>query len=227
MIYDFYFTFSGQVPTDVPDTLGDLPRASSSSVDPAAASDPGAGDDVLGDMEEAAAAAATASTPKGKRKRASSRDEDDWVDEFKSTMAQHMSILEKILAEKEKRKPATKKDSFIAYVTEYLQAADGPEFERLKYGILQLMHYGPAASAPPAGPSGSQQYQPVGTPHYQPYYGQAGPSMWTSTSQHQQQPALPQATLHFTSPSKRISSKSLGKILESINNEYGGWSDDV
>ena len=234
MIYDFYFTFSGQVPTDVPDTLGDLPRASSSSVDPAAAADdPGAGDDVLGDIEQAAAVAATASTPKGKRKRPSStRDEDDWVDDFKATMAKHMSVLEKILAEK--RRPPTKKDPFINYVTEYLHAADGLEYERMKYGIMQLMHYGPAASTPPAGPSGSQQYQPGGTAHYQGYYGQAGPaapagpSMWTSTQPQQPPPppALPPpATGHFTSPSKRISHKSIGKLLESIQ-DYG-WSDDV
>ena len=257
------------MPTDVPDTLGELPRASStstqsSSVDPAAAADddvPGAGDDVLGDMEaEAAAAAATASTSttsKGKRKRSPSMDDYDWVDDFKATMAAHKSLLEKIL--EDKTKPATKKDSFIAYVAEYLQAAEGQEFERLQHGILHLMHYNSNTPAAPAvsatfapsavaGPSGVQ----TGTPHYQPYYGypsQPGPHMWPSLPQQvpstPQQPSLPQVpqqSLHTLQPPQttpqqqqqlntptkksRFSAESMGKIMESINNEFS-WGDDL
>ena len=241
------------MPTDVPDTLGELPRASStstqsSSVDPAAADDPGAGDDVLGNMEaEAAAAAATASTSttsKGKRKRGPSRDDDDWVDDFKATMAAHKSLLEKIL--EDKTKPATKKDSFIAYVAEYLQAAEGQEFERLQHGILHLMHYNSNTPAAPAvsgtyahsavaGPSGVQ----TGTPHYQPYYGypsQPGPHMWPSLPSTPQQQSLhtlqppqttPQQQQQVTTPKKsRFSAESMGKIMESINNEFS-WGDDL
>ena len=171
------------MPTDVPDTLGNLPRdpsfaGSSSSAASAAAAQTSQAQDqhdsgeasILEDMEVAAAAGQASSSRHSKRKTPATerQEEDAWMVDLRSTMRANQALLERLL--EEKSQPPSSREVFIRYVSDSLRSATEEEFrvmhDEIAATLMRRGHTGPSTSG--AGPVPSTAPQASTTSHVTP-----------------------------------------------------------
>ena len=159
------------MPTDVPDSLGNLPcdpsfAGSSSSAASAAGAQTSQAQDqhdsgeasILEDMEVAAAAEQASSRSRKRKTPDNARQEEDvWMVDLRSTMKANQSLLERLL--EERSQPLSRRDAFIRFVSECLRSAPEGEFQLIQPQIMDLLvrrgHPGPSTSGP--GPSTAPQ----------------------------------------------------------------------
>ena len=162
------------MPTDVPNTLGSLPRdASTSSAEAPVAALSSQPDDVGGDIDLAAlerdaardaTADRTAATRPRKQQKSDTSREEEWMARMMEYMDTNNKLLERIAEDKQ---PETPKSAFIEYLSKWLRAAPDHQFQELRTIILERIHFysrtssaPPAPSLPPTTPQPQQQYFP-------------------------------------------------------------------
>ena len=176
------------MPTDVPNTLGSLPRdASTSSAEAPVAALSSQPDDVGGDIDLAAferdaardaTADHTAATRPRKKKSDTSREE-EWMARMMEYMDTNNKLLERFAEDKQ---PETPKSAFIEYLSKWLRAAPDHQFQELRTIILERIHfYSRTSSAPPAPPPPAPPLPPT-TPQPQQQYFPFPGVQWPPTT---------------------------------------------
>ncbi|KAG0721674.1 hypothetical protein GWK47_045997 [Chionoecetes opilio] len=114
--------YKSSMPTDVPDTLVNLPRDPSPDAQTSQAQYPhDSGEaNILEDME-VAAAAEQASTRRKRKTPATERQEEEWMVDLRSTMKANQALLERLL--EERSQPQSRREAFIRFVSDTLRSA--------------------------------------------------------------------------------------------------------
>lgn len=219
---------SGQMPTDVPDTLNTLPRSGSSSA--AAASTSQAPDcDTEGNiLEEIELEEAQQAKKVPSKRRTTAHPEDDWTVELRTTLKTNQELLERLLVDRPQ--PQSRREAFIRYVSDVLRTVPDDEYQVLQDKIwltLGERYMRPSTSG--AGAAGPPQQPSTSTAHQQPsfnappsfsqqptVFSTPSPSSWQQygvvVDQHQQQQQSQSQSL-MTPVRSRDSAESIGRVL--------------
>ncbi|KAG0725938.1 hypothetical protein GWK47_037606 [Chionoecetes opilio] len=219
--------YKSSMPTDVPDTLVNLPRDPSPDAQTSQAQYPhDSGEaNILEDME-VAAAAEQASTRRKRKTPATERQEEEWMVDLRSTMKANQALLERLL--EERSQPQSRREAFIRFVSDTLRSAPEEEYQVMHDQIVYIVHRrhtgsstsgagpGPSTAPQPSRPSTSQQSAITPPTYSQQYFHMPGcpsPNWQYGGGQHpQQSPSLQPLTTLVRS---RDSAESVGKVLGS------------